>query len=1101
MASAFSSHSPSPIPAVAVVFDSSITLASEWHHVLHVYLPQLLHRLAGGTSSPHQLRLGIVTYGPPDCDGSPLFINRFFASGVPDELKEDPTRLAIGRTVTGGSLGMAALEGYAAAIEMFDNLKSGVNQKPLRPLTLNESRDKPKEEFSCYLWHFAAGQPDDAKHPYWNSSPALDNLTWTTVPAELKKRDINCSMLLVRPSPKFSELFSTMRDYYHGFLPALITPFYYRALRRHLNPEPQVPPTIPAKRPAETPAEQRSPGPKIVRPPSQTASPALAAAKRPIPQSSPLVPPAPAPAPPSSAFASPAPQASPPKPPSREPPESGVIDLTQPTPELAPASVQNRPLPSKPNPPQQAPSLPNLTRPPQPTQPPTQSPSLTTSQPQVQPPMQPQPQPPSQPPSLPLNLGQMANADVADLQAKLKQVEIRIIGMRNRQMEAAQAGRTEEAKQYDMTLAQQMAVYKKGLEFVMKVMQTKRFLASGQAQGSSQPHDSAPNSNTKPLPTPAVSATPQSTPSTSSQSAPQVATQWKPGIPMTPNTTYSSPMNGSNPAATEIPPQVGLGSVSVPDAHALSAAPQHGHSHSNSIGQQPPQITPAVAAAQMKKLAEQRGLAQNNQGLAVGGNSAGTNATAGPSTGGSFGDHQWSGTLMWQGTDTTRNEKKEVRAQVTATTSKGNPLTSTWPKGLSLAPAGPTVSMDEFQEWIRKTNPAIMQIHPAPGTDEHHYGQLVKLLRDKSYYAVAGWEIQGMNRPTMNILIAPFAQGLLGAVFPTTGMPPLPTSRLPQLDPAIRQVIFDKLPPNYRSLPEPQLSKTIMQIFVRQQHHFQAMQGMNIPMPNTGAIPQQQPQSQPQPQPQHRQPQHQQQQQQIAGSSPNNVGVNIPNTGSIFGKMGLKQGELNPFVPGSQANAIASGLLVQPTSLQHLQQHQQAHAQQQQQQQHQVQQNQQRTFLEVHRALNGGLGAGVGNSLGGALMNTGSANAGFGLSGALGPLSIGSIGPAGITGASNGLEMGGFRNGGNGMNGPASSLGLALNPPVSGASFGGLSTAGTGLDGRGESAVVGAATGPGGLAGVVGMGGMPPGSAGGVTLDMYQSFLHRRGEGGPGPGQ
>jgi hypothetical protein len=70
---------------------------------------------------------------------------------------------------------------------MFDILKNGINQKPLRPISLNESRDKPKDEFACHLWHFAAGQPDDAKHPYWNSSPTLDNLTWTTVPTELKK--------------------------------------------------------------------------------------------------------------------------------------------------------------------------------------------------------------------------------------------------------------------------------------------------------------------------------------------------------------------------------------------------------------------------------------------------------------------------------------------------------------------------------------------------------------------------------------------------------------------------------------------------------------------------------------------------------------------------------------------------------------------------------------------------------------------------------------------------------------------------------------------------------------------------------------------------
>jgi hypothetical protein len=40
-------------------------------------------------------------------------------AGAINELKEDPIKLAIGRTVTGGSIGMAALDGYAAAIEVF----------------------------------------------------------------------------------------------------------------------------------------------------------------------------------------------------------------------------------------------------------------------------------------------------------------------------------------------------------------------------------------------------------------------------------------------------------------------------------------------------------------------------------------------------------------------------------------------------------------------------------------------------------------------------------------------------------------------------------------------------------------------------------------------------------------------------------------------------------------------------------------------------------------------------------------------------------------------------------------------------------------------
>jgi hypothetical protein len=39
--------------------------------------------------------------------------------------------------------------------------------------------------------------------------------------------------------------------------------------------------------------------------------------------------------------------------------------------------------------------------------------------------------------------------------------------------------------------------------------------------------------------------------------------------------------------------------------------------------------------------------------------------------------------------------------------------------------------MDELHDWIDKNKPVVMHIRPTPGTDEHSYGQLVKLLRDK----------------------------------------------------------------------------------------------------------------------------------------------------------------------------------------------------------------------------------------------------------------------------------------------------------------------------------------------------------------------------------
>jgi len=306
----------------------------------------------------------------------------------------------------------------------------------------------------------------------------------------------------------------------------------------------------------------------------------------------------------------------------------------------------------------------------------------------------------------------------------------------------------------------------------------------------------------------------------------------------------------------------------------------------------------------------------------------------------------------------------------------------------------------------------------------------------------------------------------------------------------MRQNIFNLLPPQIRNLPEPQLSNAIMQVYIRR---FKPMQGGGAPLPNAVVLSQQQQQQRQQP------PPPQQQQQQSADHFLQNAGVNMPSTGSIFGNMGPKQGELNPFVPGSQANTIASGLLAQPTPLRQLQQQrqhqQQAHAQQQQQaqqqnhtqqqQQAQQQNQQQRAMLEMHRALSGGLGAGVGGGLGGGLMNTNGAISALGLSDALNPLGMG--GTMGIGGANNGLEVGGFRNGNGG------GLGMGVGMPVSGAGFGGLS-AGTGLDG---ADVPDGTAATGGLGGV-GMGGMPHGAAGGVTLSMYQSFMQRNGEGGQG---
>jgi hypothetical protein len=377
-----------------------------------------------------------------------------------------------------------------------------------------------------------------------------------------------------------------------------------------------------------------------------------------------------------------------------------------------------------------------------------------------------------------------------EMMTKLKQVEMRITELRNKQVEAAQAGRTEEANRLMLVLSQHVAAYKKGREFVMKMMEAKRAAAAaqGQGQGPSQPaHDPTSTAGTTQHSTPTMPATPQQTPNSRLTprltprlaATPLMAANPNPMSAMNPSPSHASTNSGVsvgsgsaananaallqafNPAATQIPAQSALAGLTGPDAHSLATMPQHGlpHSNNNNLGQQ--QQMSANLAVQMRKLVEQRGLTQNTQTLIPAGNSAGTNGGTGapvaPAMASGFSetrDVQWVGTFVWQGTDTARNEKKEVRAQIVATASSGNPCVvshswslfgntnshkktyrkaTTWPKVLTLSPAGPAVPMNELQEWMKRTQPVLMRVQAAPGTDEHGYGQLNKLLRERGF--------------------------------------------------------------------------------------------------------------------------------------------------------------------------------------------------------------------------------------------------------------------------------------------------------------------------------------------------------------------------------
>jgi hypothetical protein len=61
-----------------------------------------------------------VTYAPADTRPRPLLAKCFFVplQSIMKELHEEPGKLGIGQTASGGSRGMAALEGLVAAVEV-----------------------------------------------------------------------------------------------------------------------------------------------------------------------------------------------------------------------------------------------------------------------------------------------------------------------------------------------------------------------------------------------------------------------------------------------------------------------------------------------------------------------------------------------------------------------------------------------------------------------------------------------------------------------------------------------------------------------------------------------------------------------------------------------------------------------------------------------------------------------------------------------------------------------------------------------------------------------------------------------------------------------
>ncbi|KAF8170110.1 hypothetical protein BJ912DRAFT_1066819 [Pholiota molesta] len=179
--------------AIAFVLEASLHVAREWRnrHIFD-YCINILRRL-NDAHPASRVRAAFVSYGTGDTVPSPILAKRFFVDfkHVIKDMTEDIARLGVGTTSSGGGRGMAALDGLVAALELFDILQG--SQGVRAPV--------------CHIIHIAGAAPDAARHPLWNDSPALDDITWDTLPLEIKKRNILFSTINLRPKlARFPEL-------------------------------------------------------------------------------------------------------------------------------------------------------------------------------------------------------------------------------------------------------------------------------------------------------------------------------------------------------------------------------------------------------------------------------------------------------------------------------------------------------------------------------------------------------------------------------------------------------------------------------------------------------------------------------------------------------------------------------------------------------------------------------------------------------------------------------------------------------------------------------------------------------------------------------
>ncbi|KAG6899973.1 hypothetical protein C0993_004741 [Termitomyces sp. T159_Od127] len=179
--------------AIAFVVESSLTVAGDWPLIIADYVSPILRRLYESSPSAKR-RLAFVTYATADTVPSPLLCRRPFCDSKPvtAEMRESPASLGIGATNSGGTRGMAALEGLVAAIELFEVYIGAVGRGRV---------------VLSHIIHIASAAPDASVHPRFNDSPKYDDMTWESMADEMRNRNIGYNTINLVPNLKrFAEL-------------------------------------------------------------------------------------------------------------------------------------------------------------------------------------------------------------------------------------------------------------------------------------------------------------------------------------------------------------------------------------------------------------------------------------------------------------------------------------------------------------------------------------------------------------------------------------------------------------------------------------------------------------------------------------------------------------------------------------------------------------------------------------------------------------------------------------------------------------------------------------------------------------------------------